>query len=533
MNDSLAQFSSKYIIENFISIADKQGNTVPFKLNEAQSTYYANQTDRDIILKARQLGFSSLILAMWLVDCLTHKNLNAVVISHEKGATQRLFQRVKFYIENIPAPIKVNLGVSSKTEFHFTDTNSRFFIGTAGAKAFGHGETIQRLHVSEISRWDNPSLLMGLLQAIPKDGAHVVIESTANGTGNDFYQRWHNSKKPDNPYTGHFFPWTDFKEYSTEPPASFSPTPDEQVVMGDYNLTKGQTYWMRLKTEEFTRDERGVNPEDFFKEQYPANEMEAFVSTSTTAFSVKALQRYLPEKGRYGKLIKGGGGNIEFLPDNQGYYRIFNQPEISKKYSIGCDVASGAIRGNYSTVVVLENDSLEQVAEFRAKVDTDVFAEEIAKLGEFYNNALVAVESNNQGLAVLVKLKDIYKNIYYRQSLEGGRTMPVAGWRTDSKTRPYMIDQLAEMIREHQIILKSDILISECMNFVRDARGRYQAAEGAHDDLVIALAIALQMYKFKPVTQSTERKKEEQKEEREKKKKHRRKNRDPFSSVRM
>jgi hypothetical protein len=300
-----------------------------------------------------------------------------------------------------------------------------------------------------------------------------------------------------------------------------------------------QIVWRREKIEEFVRDERGVDPVDFFKEQYPMNEMEAFVSTSTTAFSIKSLQAYgiqdekgnltYPE-GRRGK-ISSQGGQMFFEPDSAGWVTMFKKPELSKKYSIGADVASGSERGNYSTAVVLCNDNLEEVAEFRSKVDTDVFAEELIKLAKYYNQAFLGVENNNQGLAVLKNIEKNYTQLYYRQALDGTKMTPKLGWETNSRTRPAMIDYMTSSIREHQVILKSETLINECMSFVKNSKGRYEASEGAHDDLVIACAIALQMYRHKPVTGESEQNRITNREEKRKHQLQRQKNRDPFASV--
>lgn len=529
------------LIEGLIFIADKNAEKIPFKLNEVQREYLKHRTSRDIILKARQMGMSSLILAVFLLDCIFHENINAVVISHEEKATQRLFNRVKFYLDSLPKEWKVNLGNSARNELYFSDTNSRFYIGTAGAKAFGHGDTIHRLHVSELSRWENPSLLMGLLQAIPKtENSVVVIESTANGTGNEYYERWMSAKGDDNPFTDHFYPWTMFKEYQTQPGPNFVPTADEQVLMKEAGMTIPQIVWRRSKIEEFVRDERGVDPIDFFKEQYPSNEMEAFVSTSSTAFNLKSLQAYARTdgngktafpQGRKGKIVIGGGGYLDFEPDNTGWLMVWDQPDLTKKYSIGADVASGTKRGDYCAAVVICNDTMEQVAEFRARCDTDVFADELRKLGEFYGKAHLAIETNNQGLAVLKKINELgYKQLYYRQSIEGNSKVSKAGWETTSRTRPLMIDYMAALIRNNEVVIKSELLVRECMSFIKSEKGRYEAASGAHDDLVMACAVALQAYKNKPITGEKLEEKDRRKQEREKR---RVKRGDAFSSIRV
>src|SRR3990167_7011039 len=171
-------------IEKLFLIINRDGVTVPFKLFEAQKKVLYSLTGRDIILKARQEGISSLILALFTLDFLTIDNVRCVVISHEASATQRLFDKVKFYLDSLkttfPGDIPYKLKYNSRTELVNTERNSIFYVGTAGARAFGHGETINNLHVSELSRYpDQEPLMVGLMQAFPQSG-RISIETTAN-----------------------------------------------------------------------------------------------------------------------------------------------------------------------------------------------------------------------------------------------------------------------------------------------------------------------------------------------------------------
>lgn len=140
-------------IQKLFLIVDKQAKTVPFKLNEPQWTILSKLKDWDIILKARQEGISSLILAMFAVDFLTIENIRCVVIAHEVGATQKLLERVRFYLEALkttfPGELPYKLKYNSKSELVNMEKNSIFYVGTAGSRSFGRGDTIQNCLASE------------------------------------------------------------------------------------------------------------------------------------------------------------------------------------------------------------------------------------------------------------------------------------------------------------------------------------------------------------------------------------------------
>jgi len=183
----------KAFIEKELMIIDKKTDVVPFVLKTAQSDFLSNITGRDCILKARQLGFSSLILAILTSRFLLKDNQRLVVVSHEADATQRLMDRVKFYIKSFEDKnkTKIALKYNSRSEIVNQLNNSTFYIGTAESKSFGRGDTITGLHLSEFAFYSNPeAILSGVLQALTPDGL-CFIESTANGFNffKDFYDR--------------------------------------------------------------------------------------------------------------------------------------------------------------------------------------------------------------------------------------------------------------------------------------------------------------------------------------------------------
>jgi len=193
-------------IEKEFMISNKKGEIVPFVLNKAQIDLLETSTGRDIILKARQLGFSSLILAVLTCDFIFKDNQRCVVVSHETEATQRLLDRVKFYISSFEATnkIKIPLKYNSKNELANESNNSTFYIGTAESRSFGRGDTISGLHLSEFSFYPDPEkMLSGVMQAVIPNGK-IFIETTANGF-NFFKSFWDEAVRGERPFKTHFY----------------------------------------------------------------------------------------------------------------------------------------------------------------------------------------------------------------------------------------------------------------------------------------------------------------------------------------
>jgi hypothetical protein len=203
------------VIESMFRVVDKAGQDVDFKLNSAQRTIDEKWSRRLIIPKARQEGVSTYFLAKGTVKCLGMRHTRAVVISHDSESTERMLLKVKYFLENLrgPAPVIKN---NNRNEITFPKTNSMFYIGTAGSRAFGRGDTITDLHCSELAYWPNPkALLSGLLAAVPKVTGCVSIESTGNGAGDEYHSRCMKAAKGQSTYKMIFLPWWDFAEYET------------------------------------------------------------------------------------------------------------------------------------------------------------------------------------------------------------------------------------------------------------------------------------------------------------------------------
>lgn len=501
-------------IEKLFLIVDKSNTVRPFKLNEPQLKILNSLTGRDYILKARQEGISSLILALFTIDFLMIENVTCVVISHETGATQKLLDKVKFYLESLkqtfPGQLPYKLKYNTKNEIVNEEKNSVFYIGTAGAKAFGRGQTIQNLHISELNFYtDQERIMTGLLQAVPAEG-RIFIETTANGVGNYGHNLWKKAENGETTFKPHFLPWFLLKEYSHPIHEGFQYTEEEKELARVYNLTSEQLNWRRRKIKEL-----GGNI-DSFNQEYPATASDAFIVSGNPIWSPTMLKRYLlkcTDPKLIGNLI---GAYEPFFEENpKGYLKIWKEPVKGHDYVIGVDVAEGLEmnqtgekdnRTDFSSAYVLDKKSAELVASWHGRMAGDQLGHAMDLLGRYYYTAFIGVERNHQGLLPLVTLRDLnYPKLYYQEKigLDADKITPKLGWYTDRFTRPLMIEEGGRWLREGRVTIYDDQLIDEMMSFVRYPDGQGRGAQGAFDDRVISFLITLQMYLRSPFSSSS------------------------------
>lgn len=285
-----ARTDPKKIIELFFWVEDRDSaEVIPFRFNDVQNYFYKNvwqssgaEVSRRIdILKARQQGFSSLVLALYTVDFLFIPNIWCVCVSHEGEATKRLFRKVHNYIRRLPWEVK--LDTSSVNMIVNKENGAVFYIGTAGSRSFGQGDTIHRLHLSELSRYPDPEkFIKNITPAIPLSGT-IIKECTANGMGNYHHREWVREKAGTGAYKPFFCPWFWTKDYRMVLPGSVSWSSTEKEIMDQYRLIPEQMYWRR---EEIKK----LGSEEAFQEQYPANDLEAFLSSGVSAFYKPSLE---------------------------------------------------------------------------------------------------------------------------------------------------------------------------------------------------------------------------------------------------
>jgi len=437
-------------------------------LNESQVSYDLNRTKRDMIPKARQKGFSSLGIGYQVVDCLGKEGTRAVLISHEAKATQRLLDKAKFYLKYIEGPAP-ELGRHSRNEFYFPKTESTFYIGTAGAKAFGRGDTISHLHMSEYAWWESDALKLvaGLFQAVPVGGT-IRIESTGHGRTNDFHYMCMNAEKLG--YRVNFRSWHEDDEYQRKPPeVGWSPEGfeayfDEMKTL--YKLNEAQLYWYWLKLLEFRMD---LN---MMQQEYPSSLEECFQATGGAVF--RNINRV---KSEYWNWRLDDGKRVNFLEEH---------PKQNRTYVIGAD-PSGGTGNDEAGIQIFCLETFEQVFEYGSnRIDPVDFGILLCEYGNQYNTAYIVCESNNHGIATLSILKKNYLlTKIYKRSIPMKRGKAQYGFNTTRNTKAGLIGAIKECI-PLGLTVYGERTFSQMQQFEENPSGEMGAPE---DGLVISLGL--------------------------------------------
>ncbi|WMM26671.1 hypothetical protein RBU61_08330 [Tissierella sp. MB52-C2] len=526
IKDTQLDLVGKDYIEKYLYIKTKDKELIPLPFNPIQSMYWGNKTKRDIILKPRQLGFTTLKVAEYFERIINEKNVTAVIIAHNNDSTQKIFAAVQLMYENLPEEKKLQLNAGmnkpkygNRKEFYFVSNNSRISVGTAGNTSFGRGDTINYLHCSEVAFWPNPEeLTTGLFQAVPFDG-EICLETTANGVGNYFYRTYQEAKTEKSIWTNHFYRWFDHPEYKLklDPGEKLELDDEEQRLIDTYNLSLEQIKWRRWKISEMP-DKDGLTKEDMFKQEYPEDEQSCFLTSGRPVFDIKVLmeiRRKLEGIINYKEYSIDHAAEIKYRLNEyddyeidfnsfihekyKGELKVYEEPNSDLEYVMGSDVAEGKDGGDYSVAIVIEKETGRQVAELHGHWEPDIFAKKIKRLGLYYNNAAAGVERNNHGHAVLNTLinYDIYDNLYnhVKYNSATGEEEKEPGFPTNKQTKPILVSDLQEGIRERYLDIQSMELVDELITFVNLDGGKMGAQEGCHDDRVMALGIALQVRK--------------------------------------
>ncbi|MCI8594917.1 MAG: hypothetical protein HFF09_06640 [Oscillospiraceae bacterium] len=503
-------------IEHFLRVQDKRGKIVPLKLNTAQEKLYGavkrqheeGRPVRIVVLKARQMGFSTLTEALLFWNSATRKNVNSMVLAHTDEATANIFRMTKRYYDCLPEAVKPDKLASNAQELVFDRTNgrngglgSRIRCATAGGKGVGRSYTLSCVHMSEFAFWPGKKMdtYTGLMQAVPDlPGTMVIMESTANGYDefkrfwDDAVEAWERGERDG--FEPLFFAWWEMEEYRRPVPDGFTPTEEERALQEAYGLDSEQLCWRRwcIKTN-CGGDVRK------FRQEYPASPDEAFLASGACVFDKEALvlrreraKKTAWERGgfRFTLTEAGKPADIHWEANGAGPIRIRVQPEEGKPYVIGGDTAgTGSDR---FTGQVLDNTTGEQVAVLQHQFDETMYARQMYCLGLWYNRALIGVETNYSTYPQKELERLGYPNLFHRlkEDTFTGKTVEAYGFETTATTRPLVIDILKEVAREHLELIWDDATIGEMLSFVYNERFRPEAEAGAHDDLVMALAIA-------------------------------------------
>jgi len=490
-------FTAKDFIEEFFRIKDKKSNLIQLKFNNPQQKFYSllkesygNKPSRYIVLKARQLGISTFTEAFITFMTMFTPNTNSVIMAHLSESATAIFNMTRLFIDEMPAGMRPQQKYSNAKEIVFDGENGlKSSIRVMVASDATRGSTYKFAHLSEVAFWEHPEdALLALNQAVPMtNDSLIVMESTANGF-NYFYNLWQDAVNGRNDYTPIFFPWYVDPEYS-RPYDGFSLSPYEKDIKERYNLTLDQLQWRR-----WCIANNCGNDELKFRQEYPISPEEAFITSGTSIFNTEIILEHMknlrePIKRGYFNYDYDGLHitNIRWVDDPMGYIKIYRD-RTNANTVIGGDTAGEG--SDFFVGQVLDSDGF-LCATLHHQFDEDLYVKQMYCLGTYYRS-LIAIESNfgtypNRELARLR-----YPTLYVRETYD--QMIPNAvekyGFKTTTLTRPMIISQLVEIVREHIEKINDRETLQEMLSFVRNSKGRAEASEGTHDDLVMGLAIA-------------------------------------------
>jgi len=452
-----------------LRIRDKSGRLVRLRANRAQREYSARARRRNIVLKARQMGMTTWIAARFFLATITRRGTLTVLVAHDQQAAEELFRIVRRFWENLPRWLRTGVLRTSHANVRqlvFPELDSEYRVESAADPEAGRGLTIQNLHASEVARWprDPAATLASLRAAVAPDG-EVVLESTPNGSEGCFYREWHAAEETG--FVRHFLPWWWADEYRRDAVALGELSTEECELIAKHGLTREQIAFRR----ELRANFRGLA-----RQEYAEDAESCFLASGECYFERELIDARLRALSPRSHEWEGKPAPWIFAPPREG-----------REYVIGVDAAEGGVDGDYCVAEVADRGTGLQCAELRGHFAPLEFARRIIALAEKYNGALVAVERNAIGSTVIAHLeRERYGNMF---SWSDGKS----GYPTHPGTRPALVDHLAACFAHEPEMVSSPVLLREMRSFVRGRNGTPAAAPGAHDDCVLAWAIALKV----------------------------------------
>lgn len=536
-------FNFREFAPKFLKIKNKRQEIVPFKLNTIQNKFLdvfemleaRGKPIRIIVLKARKMGISTLVEGIFYHRTTTQFNVKTNITAHEIDASNNLFEMCKLFHDETDKAMQPIIRHSNAKELSFEKLRSLITIKTAeGGGNVGRSDTINNLHGSEVAFWGKPKhTLNALLNAVPKEpGSCVILESTANGLGGEFYNRWDAAKKGESEYYPVFLAWWEMPEYRIEFDNEYmkemfvkSLDEEEKELQKLYNLAPEQLHWRR----DTIKNECGGDIM-LFRQENPSNDIECFIASGRPVFDPVICRRRW-EKASEEKFLQGNlefirDSNlavigIKFVPDEKGFLRIYHDIKISPydklRFCAGSDVAEGLEQGDFSTIAVWDRKYKRVALEWYGHIDPDLLALEQLKIKLFLKECYFCTERNNHGLTTIVGAFKYGVPQYSKQEFDGGyqKDTDHIGYRTESRdSKEWVIDMLKEKIREDNLNSNSIIFWEESLTFVTNSKGRMQAQDKdkdpsvkCFDDMVIAYGLMFECDRWLPKYTSIDEKK--------------------------
>lgn len=472
-------------LNNLYKIIDKDGKSVVFSLNKSQELVYdlEKKYKRFIILKARQLGMSTLKLISWLDEVIRYSNRTITITAHKKEKQQELFQKVKYAFNEIPNRIKLSDWTlrtkptpkyDSVNELYFPHNNSRIKVSLDS-----RSWTVTNLHITELAFRDDARVMMTwTLPSVPKD-AKVTIETTANWVGNYFYEfrnKFYNKTKLlEQDFYPVFIPRHTDEDYRIwlEESETIS-LPDKLKHLETLPIDKEQI-------KRYLQQYELLGKEVF--QEYPSTPDEAFLTTGDTVWDQMLIKK-LP-------VLKYS------IDPKYRALRIYWEPQTC---IMGIDLAEWWESWDFSSISVRTLDG-KLLAFYYEHAPHDYIAEVVDYLVELWYVGVIWPEANAGWVAFINKARDYWwsRYMYTRTTIDSKSQKQTKKywWYTNQQTRELAVREYEEAVRTGVVNEVDERLRSEMFSFVYNEKKKAEAIEWSHDDAIMSDAICWQMRKEK------------------------------------
>lgn len=487
-----------------------------------------------VILKGRQLGITTISLALDLYWVFTHPGLGATLVTDTEENREMFRSTLGMYHEHLPKEFKIPVEGHNRNQMILRN-RSRLFYQVAGLRAkgsLGRGKAITYLHGTETSSWGDEEGLASLLASLAETNPDrlYMFESTARGF-NMFHDMYVTAKRAKT-QRAIFCGWWRNEFYASDPESAVYKTywdgrltPEEREWVREikklygFEINSRQMAWWRWKLAE------GIRDDALMYQEFPPTEDYAFVMTGTSFFSnarctdsVKEAKKEVPDYYRYVMGATFTDTEVIKSQERLATLKVWEEPVDTAYYVIGADPAYGS--SDWAdrfclTVYRCYADGMEQVAEFAtSELNTYQFAWVISHLAGAYKNSTLNLEVNGPGQAVINELRNLKRqaaslggpqgkdlmnvlghmqNYMWRKNDSLGGITNSIGWLTTGPSKERMLNYMKDYFERGMMRVRSLDCIDEMKSIVRDG-GSIQAGGRGKDDRVIASALAAAAY---------------------------------------
>lgn len=445
-----------YFLRKYAKIQHPKRGKLPFELYDFQEKCLDQflKNDYSIVLKSRQLGISTLVAGLAFHMMIFHPDSNILVIAKDQKTSKTLVTKVRVMYKNLPAWMQ--LGVEEDNKLSLRLTNGSQIVAAAATEDSGRSEALSMLILDEAASTKYIDQIWAAVQPTLATGGRCIILSTPAGVGNFFHKTWVDAETGEN----NFFPIK---------------------LMWHVHPDRDQAWFDKQK---------GVFPPKYIAQEYCCD----FLSSGDTVVDPEHLTWYKDNLIREPIMKRYVDNNLW----------VWEHPQNGHSYLVSADVSRGD-GSDFSAFHVIDLDTMEQVAEYKGKIDTKSYGNLLVAVATEYNDALLVVENASIGWAAIQQILDRrYKNLFYTYKDDGyidhkqfakrydmrKKEDMVPGFTTSTRTRPLIIEKLEEVFRERQLKLYSSRSIDELFTFIW-RNNRAQAMDKYNDDLVMSLAIGL------------------------------------------